>query len=292
MSKIAFVTYRAQPRMTTGDSLMYNPLAEHGLKLMAAPWDDLTIRWTDFALVVLRSPWDYHTRLPEFMEWLDLLEEEDIPVWNPISLLRWNANKLYLKALYEKNISIVPTEFVQTGEVANLNEILTRRNWAQAIVKPTIGAGASKLWQVNLAQAERHQKKFDKALASDSLMVQPLLQEIVTNGELSFMYFRNWQGEITFSHAVVKRPKENDIRVQEEFGGQTMNMVVSPEIQTQVDLIAHSIQDEWLYMRVDGVIIEGVFHLMELELLEPELFLDYNKHAPKLFATAIASFLD
>ena len=293
MTRVAFVTYREKPRMTADDSKMYKPLGDSGMKLFGAPWDDLTVRWQDFDVIVVRSTWDYHLRISEFLDWLRLMDEAGMPLWNPPQLITWNTEKTYLRVLAQQGIPVVPTAWLQRGQTANLPELLEQRGWAEAIIKPTISASAYKLWRVNQRQAESnsYQSRLNKMLSTNSLMVQPLIPEVVSKGEWSLIFFRHWSGDIDFSHAVLKRPARDEIRVQEEFGGiitpqQPPNHVIEGAFRA-----LEAIQGEWLYVRVDGVDVDNRFMLMELELIEPALYLGATPQAPQRFADAIRSVL-
>jgi glutathione synthase/RimK-type ligase-like ATP-grasp enzyme len=291
MSKVAFVTCREHPRLTTDDSLMFRPLAQYGIKLWAAAWDDPTVRWTDFALVVLRSTWDYHLRLNEFMSWLGRIEGEGVAIWNPPNLIRWNSHKSYLLELGERGISIVPTHILQPGTPVNLAELLAEKGWGEAIIKPSVGASSYRFWRVTQAQAEGQQGRLEKALASGAVLVQPFVQEISTEGEWSLTFFRDWGGMVTFSHAVIRKPAKNDLRVQSEYGGTVTRLSPPVDLLRQAERVLESIRGDWLYARVDGVLVGDEFWLMELELIEPELYLAYASEAPARFASAIRSVM-
>jgi glutathione synthase/RimK-type ligase-like ATP-grasp enzyme len=291
MSKVAFVTCREHPRLTTDDSLMFRPLARYGIKLWAAAWDDLTVRWTDFALVVLRSTWDYHLRLNEFMSWLGRIESEGVAIWNPPNLIRWNSHKTYLLELAERGIPIIPTHILQPGTPVNLAELLAEKGWGEAIIKPSVGASSYRFWRVTQAQAEGQQGRLEKALASGAVLVQPFVQEISTEGEWSLTFFRDWGGMVTFSHAVIRKPAKHDVRVQLEYGGTVTRVSPPADLLAQAHRVVESITGDWLYARVDGVLVGDEFWLMELELIEPELYLAHASDAPAWFASAIRSVM-
>lgn len=291
MPKIGFVTYRQAPRITADDSKMYSPLAQLGMKLVGGAWDDFTVRWQDFDVVVLRSTWDYHLRVAEFHDWLSLIDSQNIPLWNPTALVRWNLEKTYLRQLDTKGIPIVPTVFLEQGTTADLYTIVQERGWQRVVIKPTIGASAHKFWRTTASQAALQNTRLNKMLEQNSLMIQPLVEAITTQGEWSLIFFRQWSGDVEFSHAVVKQPKAGDVRSQSEYGGIEIPLQPSDALLAQAYRVVQAIPDEWMYARVDGVMVGAEFQLMELELIEPHLFLASGPDAPARFASAIRSVL-
>ena len=118
MCKIGLATCSKLPQLTDDDQLLLNPLAHAGVSAEPVVWDDMDVNWQGFSCVVIRSCWDYHKRVDEFLDWVDLLEKQDIHLLNPPEVIRWNCNKHYLIDLEAKGVSIVPTIFFK--------EILTR----------------------------------------------------------------------------------------------------------------------------------------------------------------------
>jgi len=291
MTKIAFVTYREQPRMTPDDSRVIAPLAGLGIKLFGAAWDDLTVRWQDYDAVILRSTWDYHIHWAAFNDWLHVIEHINIPLWNPPALVRWNSHKTYLRELAQRGIPIVPTVFLAEDEEVDLATLLQEKNWDEVVIKPVLGASAFKLWRTNRAQAKNTQTRLERMVGSGGMLVQPLVTEIVQEGEWSLIYFREWNGDVVYSHAVLKRPAPGDVRVQGEYGGSGAAILPPENVFDGARKVIDAIEGDWLYARVDGVRVGDEFLLMELELIEPFLFLGQDPNAARRFATAIKSLL-
>lgn len=291
MSKVAFVTYRQHPRMTADDSTLYKPLADYGIRLSGAAWDDLTVRWMDFDAVVLRSTWDYHLRLPEFLQWIDSVEGAGVSVWNPPALVRWNAEKTYLREIAARDVAIVPTVWLAQGDAADLPALLAAQGWSEAVIKPSVSASAYKTWRVSAAQAAGHQGRLDSLLKQSGVLVQAFIPQIATHGEWSLVFFRQWNGTVTFSHGVCQQPEVGDMRVQVEYGGQIVSRQPPAALVTQAHRILDIVPYEWLYVRVDGLFVDEQFALMELEFIEPHLFLSEDREAPQRFAAAIRSVM-
>jgi len=247
-------------------------------------WDTSGTAWERFDAVVIRSCWDYHTRLGEFTAWLDRVGQVGVPVWNPPALLRWNADKTYLRDLAARGIPIVPTRWVSRGEATSLAQVLAAARWSEAVVKPAVSAAAFHTWRVSRAEAEAAATRFQALVATRDVLVQVFLPEIERSGEWSFCFF----GGI-YSHAVVKRPRPGEFRVQEAHGGTAQAARPGPALVAQAEAVIAALPGPTVYARVDACQVDGRLCLMELEALEPSLFLDQEPRAPDRFAAAIAA---
>jgi len=243
------------------------------------------VAWTEaadlsaFDLVLPLVAWGYHLEYSRWLDFLDRAERDRLPLFNPPALLRWNGDKAYLTELGERGVPTVPTLAVESCCDADLDE--ARRRFASdwLVIKPPVSASAT----------GTHRLGPDDDLPSDSrgksMIIQPLIEEIGTTGEFSLMLFN---GE--YSHAVVKRPKTGDFRVQEHHGGVTLPCETPPA--GAIDLAQAALAAapaEAVYARVDIVPNdEGLLRIMELELIEPSLFLN---HAPDAGAAFVRSIL-
>ncbi len=292
--RIAFVTYGEQSELTADDALAAARLvASAGVSVEAIPWDRADVRWNDFAAVVLRSTWDYHRRPEEFRRWLTMLESAQALVFNPTRLLRWNMEKTYLRELEAAGIAVVPTVWLPPGAKVDLPRLLGGKQWERAVIKPVISASADETWMIRRSEASTPEEKerLERLLARAGVMIQPFVEEIVTLGEWSMIFFN---GE--YSHAIVKRPAAGDFRVQAQYGASRRSVRAHRHLIKEARAIidaAVSLTGEPLplYARVDGVISGTTerFLLMELELIEPELvFASSPNEAPKRFARALA----
>lgn len=280
--RIAFATYAGLPGLSEDDRLAAAELVHLGAEVEAAVWDDPGVRWDGYDCVVIRSCWDYHLRAAEFLGWLGRLERAGVPLWNPAPVVRANMDKGYLVDLAAVEIPVVPTVRIEQGKPVSLARLLAERGWDEAVVKPSVSASAFRTRRVRRANAAAVQKELEGMLSASGVLVQQFLPEIQTRGEWSLLFFG---GE--YSHAVLKRPKAGDFRVQEELGGSSVLERPAPALVEQGRAVVGTIPAPWLYARVDGVEIDGVFTLMELELIEPLLFLGWHPQAPARFAGAI-----
>ena len=234
---------------------------------------------------MLRSTWDYHLRHEEFARWVEARELDGSRLWNPPGLVRWNSHKFYLRDLERRGVPIVPTRFLPAGTGGALGEILARAGWDRAVVKPAVSATAFRTHRVERRSAEDDAPARDLLAESDAL-VQEYLPEIESEGELSFIHLGG-----TFSHAVRKRPTPGDFRVQEQFGGRAEAERPAGELVRAAGRAVAAIDSPWLYARVDAVETSRGLLLMELELVEPSLYLASDRDAVGRFADAIEKIL-
>jgi glutathione synthase/RimK-type ligase-like ATP-grasp enzyme len=279
--RVGFVTFAGAATLTEDDRLALEPLARRGVDVQPLVWDDPAVEWSRYAGLVLRSTWDYHRKGPAFLAWLDRLAAAGCRLWNPVRLVRWNMDKTYLRDLSARGIPISPTEWLAAGRPAGLAGILDRTGWPAAVVKPTLSATAFLTWTASPESAAADQKKLDDMLRRGSVLVQRF-EEAITAGEWSLVYFAG-----RFSHSVIKRPAAGDFRVQKEYGG-TSHPAEAPErVRLVADRVLGAVELPWLYARVDLVDSESGVRLMELEMLEPDLFLRHDPGAAERFARAI-----
>ncbi|HYK81501.1 MAG TPA: hypothetical protein VEU55_00025 [Gemmatimonadales bacterium] len=286
MQRIALATYGELPGLNADDRLLIEPLAALGVTALPAVWDAAEVRWTEFAAVVVRSCWDYHDRLDEFLSWIGRLEGLQVPVWNPPDLLRWNSHKAYLRELATAGVATVPTRWLGRGERSSLAEVLHAERWSDAVVKPAVSASAHGTWRTSQATAARDQGRLDELLMRGDAMVQPFVNEVGESGEWSLMFLGG-----RFSHAVLQRPAAGDFRVQAQYGGSAAALTPPRHVLSDAKRVLAALSREPLYARVDGVERAGRLLLSELELIEPLLFLQSDPAAPARLARALAHAL-
>jgi glutathione synthase/RimK-type ligase-like ATP-grasp enzyme len=287
ISKIAFVTYQKAPQLTPDDALAIAPLRELDIDVMPAIWNDPAVNWQQFDAVIVRSCWDYHHQPSQFRQWLDLLKAQQIALWNPAEIIRWNMHKKYLQDLADKGVTIPPTVWIEAESSVDLFSLLKENRFEQAVIKPMISATAHQTYRTSPATARDDQPQLDEILRHTGAMVQKFVDEITTTGEWSLIFLAG-----KFSHAVLKRPGDGDFRVQADFGGTAHLHTPPTELIKQAEEILRLIEEPLLYARVDGVNSAGRLVLIELELIEPQLFLKMAAAAPQRFAEAIRLFCE
>jgi glutathione synthase/RimK-type ligase-like ATP-grasp enzyme len=280
--RVALVTCGKVPDLTDDDRLLPPALAAQGVQAEAVVWDDPAVAWGSFDRLVLRSVWDYHLRPDAFSAWLTAREADGAALWNPAALVRWNAHKSYLRALAARGVATLETEWLAPGASRSLGATMDARRWRDVVVKPAVSASAYRTFRVAREEAETRQPELDTILADGDALVQPFAPEIVADGEWSLLFFGG-----TFSHAVRKRPAAADFRVQEELGGRAQTEEPGASVISRAAEALAAAPGRTAYARVDGIVRDGVFVLMELELIEPVLYLARHRDAPARLAGAV-----
>lgn len=286
MKKIGFATYREIPALTADDLLAAEELRLLGFDVVPVVWDDPAADVHDLAAVVTRSCWDYHLRPDRFRSWLDALDRSGTPVLNSSRLVHWNMDKRYLRALAAQGVAVPRTVWVEAGDGGDLEALLHDHGIGEAVVKPAISLSAHETWRTSLSAARGHQDAFARLVSTGSVLVQELVEEVVSRGEISFVFFGG-----AYSHAVLKRPKEGDFRVQMDFGGSRELWSPPDSLVEQARAVVDLVEEPLVFARVDGIDVGGQLCLMELELIDPVLFLAFDEQAPRRFAEAISGRL-
>jgi hypothetical protein len=283
---VALATSAAVGAITDDDLLLARELHARGYNVQAAVWNDPDVSWSSFHAVVLRSTWDYHLHADAFRAFTRQLEQLQVPLWNPAPLVRWNSDKSYLRDLAAHGVRTAPTRWVGQHEHASLADIVNEEQWEQFVVKPSVSASAYRTWRGSLSEAALLETNFRGMITHGGVLVQPFIEAIVDIGELSLLFYGG-----VFSHAVLKRPRADDFRVQREHGGSS-EPIDAPQaaIDAATAILAASerLHGASAYARVDGCIMDGEFVLMELELIEPDLYLRMHPDAPRRLADALA----
>jgi glutathione synthase/RimK-type ligase-like ATP-grasp enzyme len=279
---VALVTCAAYPDLFEDDLLLARALEDLDVKPVPAVWDDPAIDWLAFDALVIRTPWDYFERAAEFRAWLDARIASGVLMCNAGNILDWNYDKRYLKDLEAVGVPLVPTVHIGRGEPSDVAALASARGWREIVVKPTISGGAYRTYRFFVDDAPSYQEKIDDTLADRGVLVQPFLPEILGGGELSLLFFDG-----VFSHAVRKRPRPGDYRVQFQFGGTTESVELEPALVAQALACVLAAPSLPVYARVDGVVKDGQFLLMELEVFEPLMFLASHPEAAGRFARAV-----
>lgn len=280
MKRIAVATYEGRPDLTQSDACIIPLLEQKGVAVVGIPWTTPT-DWRDFSMVIIRSPWDYHLHYQKFLSWINILEQDGVNVWNTSNTIRWNSDKSYMTTRLNATTHIVPTVFIAKKE-----DIPQLSPWEDVVVKPSVGASSYKTMRFAGTNTKGWQKHLSQLTAIGGALFQQYLPQI-QHGEYSLIFF-----DKVFSHAVIKKPHDRDFRIQPEFGGTVAPVTPEQSVIQSAQHILHTLTDPLLYARVDGLVINGEFMLMEIELCEPELFLDTDSRAPERFVNAILRRLE
>ena len=261
---------------------MYHALEELGLKTLRLAWDDMFFDWSTTKAILFRTTWDYFDRFDEFSEWLESLSKQTT-LLNSEALIRWNIDKHYLLDLQEKGIPIAESHFIERGANVNLNQLHDILNWTETVLKPCISGAARHTYKLNLKNLEEHNTIFKELIAKEAMMLQPFQRNIVSKGEISIMVFNG-----KFTHAVLKKAKPGDFRVQDDFGGSVYDYTPTDE---EIEFAENCVQaciELPIYARVDMFEDNGGnLALSEIELIEPELWFRNYPESAKLLAKAV-----
>ncbi|MGW7681042.1 ATP-grasp domain-containing protein [Kribbella sp. NPDC054772] len=277
--RIALATSAELAELHPHERPLLDALRAAGLDPVVEVWTDPSVAWSAYDAVLLRTVWDYFLRYDEFTEWLALLDKSGVPVLNDAGQVRWNSDKQYLLELREQGVSIVPS---QVAAGACLREVVAGLSGQEIVVKPTVSGNALHTVRGVAGSPELEQALTE--LPEIVYLVQPFLPEIQSAGEWSLLFF---DGE--FSHAVVKTPAADDYRVQEFYGGQVTLTDPPPAVLDSARAALAAAGPTPTYARVDGVVVNDRFLLMEIELIEPYLFLPQFPAAADKLAAAVAS---
>ena len=280
--RVAVVTCDRLPDLYEDDLLLVPALRALGVEPRPAVWSDPAVDWTAFDALVIRSPWDYFMRLGEFRAWLDARIASGVRMCNDGAILAWNLDKAYLDALAAAGVAPVPSVVVPRGSRPDVAALASARGWDDVVVKPTISAGAYRTHRFRAGDAAHYADELAQILVDRGLLIQPFLPEIERDGELSLLFF---DGE--YSHAVRKRPARGDYRVQLQYGGTIEPVTPQREWIDGARACIAAAPALPVYARVDGVIHDGRFLLMELEAFEPLLYLAHGPGSPERLARAI-----
>jgi len=250
-------------------------LVRAGLEVEPRPWTDVS-DLGGFDLVMPLVAWGYHLDPPRWHGLLDRLEHERAKVLNPVPLLRWNSDKRYLAELGKQGVAVIPTRLAEMLDEAALAE--ARADFGEELViKPPVSAAADGTHRL------LPHDPLPEASRGRAMMIQPFLRSIADEGEYSIMLFGG-----QFSHAIVKRPKAGDYRVQPHLGGIEEPCAPPPgSIELAKNALAAA-PAKAVYARVDMVRDgAGALAIIELELIEPSLWLEHSPDGGQAFVSAV-----
>lgn len=263
-------TCKPLPEPDPDEELLLHALRDRGVRARMAAWNDAREDWDARVPTLVRSTWDYIHHLEEFRAWIARASRAG-PLWNPAHVLLGNLHKRYLLELAARGVPTVPTELVERGARTRLSALARARDWSDVVIKPAVGAGSF----------ETHRFRFDAFPTGDGvlaglsaerdMLVQPYLPSVESHGERALVWIA---GE--FTHAVRKTPR---------FSGHSEDvshaMPISPAERAVGEQALAPLAKELLYARVDVAPgLDGKPQVMELELVEPSLFL--VQHPPAL----------
>ena len=262
-AEVALVTCADERYQEPEVHVAADALRAAGVSTDVVSWDE-DRDWGAYELVVVRTPWDYFDRVTQFLDWAARVERETSLV-NPADVLRWNSHKGYLAEFTAKSVPTVPTRLVP-GPSTDVADQIREVPWEEIVVKPAVDGGARHAWR-GLRDDPSLSRVAERLTEHGDVVVQPFVPAIV-DGERSLVFLGG-----RFSHAVRKVPKAGDYRSQRHLGGREVDHEPdSAELQVALAAMAAA-PGRLTYARVDLVDWEGAPVLIELEVIEPDLFL-------------------
>lgn len=242
-----------------------------------APLDQLA----QFDLAILGTPWDYTEAKDEFLARLGELEAAGVTVCNPLEVVRWNADKLYLKELAERGAVTIPTLWPERATPADVRAAFDHFGTDRVVVKRRVGAGAIGQDSFTRDNPPPADWSLDQAA-----MIQPFLPAIQREGELSFIFI-----DSTLSHCLLKQAKAGDYRIQTLYGGMELPLDPAPADRAAAETFLSLLPFDQppLYARIDMVRLEdGRLAVIEAELIEPYLYPEQGPNLGAMLADGMA----
>jgi len=264
------------------DRLVQEAIERKGLKVGRMDWATPNFDWSCAKALLFRTIWDYFERWDEFDIWLKHIEKT-VPTINAISTIKWNVDKHYLGDLRDKGINVPPFKIAHKGDEITLSQIFEENNFNEVVLKPTISGGAFETYRIHKNEIATYEKAFARLISERDMMVQSFQKNVLEKGEISLMLFNG-----QFSHSILKIAKPGDFRVQDDHGGTVHHYQATPEEIKFAQKAVAACSPLPTYARVD------IFYdnnnqpsLVELELIEPELWFRFNEKAADKLASAV-----
>lgn len=272
----------------TDYDVSFDAMAALGWQTATVPWRDSSIQWNDYDAVYICTPWDYPQHADEFMQVLETIERSSATLINPLSLVYWSLSKTYLRDIEEKGGAIVPSLWLDDIDVSQIPDWFETFGSDTLVIKPAIGGNATDTFVLRNPLPDELANQLSRVFRQRAFLVQPFIASIQTEGEYSLFFFR---GE--YSHTIQKKPKPGDFRVQEEHGSEIHSVQPAQELIAAAQQVLALVEPQPVYVRADFVRgVAGEFLLMELEMIEPALYLRTDDGAAERFAAACTDYFE
>lgn len=282
MKKCAFLTLDETGDFVIDDEHAIKPLSSLGWQVSTLSWRQNHCAWGDFDIVIIRSTWDYWNDVPAFLDTLEIIERETL-LANRLDLVRWNLVKTYMRDLQQKAIGIVPTLWAGSLQPDFLAYYQEKLGVDEIVVKPVVGANGEDAFRVSERDTTECLESIVARFRNRDCMIQPFMPNIINEGEFSLFFFGG-----KYSHAILKKPAESEFRSQEERGAEIGSILPQDKLLKSARQVMDTLRPSPLYARIDFIRdAAGDFVVIELELIEPSLYLRMSPEAPVRFASAI-----
>ena len=286
--KCAILTIKDLSDFACYDDLLVPPMDTLGWDISFIPWDLSDVNWNDYDIILIRSTWDYQSRIQEFLKVLDSIDKSKSLLINPLPIIRWNIEKTYLIELEAKGIGTIPSLFQKKFSPKEIIQSFLKFNCDKIIIKPVVGANADNIILGSKFDIKSQLHEIQGIYSELPHIIQPFLNSVLKEGEFSLIYFNE-----KFSHALSKIPKEGDFRVQEEHGGKINIIKRLPiKIQNLADKVIKVLPKNCFYSRIDILLMHGEPKVIEVELIEPSLYFNLDPESSKMFAHELIEYFN
>jgi len=280
--KIAYLTMVDAGDFVTDYHLSIKPMASLGWQVETIAWREKA-DWNEFDAVYICTPWDYPEYLAQFLEVLATIDASRALLINDLALVEWTLQKTYLRDIEQRGCDIVPSSWYKRFTLADPAEFFAEHQTNRVVIKPTVGANALDTFVLTDPIDDDCLQMLRRTYAERAFLVQPFIETIQTEGEYSLFFFNG-----SYSHAILKTPEPGDFRVQEEHGAHIKPVQPSEALLETANSLFRLIEPQPTYGRGDWVRgAGGRYLLMELELIEPSLYLRTDSSAAMRFASAL-----
>ena len=280
-NKVAFLSTDNLEDFFVYDELLIPHFEDKGWSVDTVSWHQPDVSWDDYDAVIVRSTWDYQSHPGAFEACLTRIGESNTVLENPLRLMQWNMRKTYLKSLSERGIATIPTTWLTSWNTDRVKAQFEHFQTDEIIVKPVLSANADDTFRLDVGQLTQQEKQLEQLFSNRELMIQPFIENIIREGEYSLFYFDG-----VLSHTILKRPASGDFRVQEEHGGHLALAEPDASARHLADAALSAMPQDALYARIDMVRDEGVYRIIELELIEPSLYFQLDEGSAGRFVDA------
>lgn len=246
------------------DNLLLQGFEAQGFQAWPIVWSRPNIDWNQFDIALIRSTWDYLDEQELFLHVLSQIEASSCRLFNPLATIRWNIDKHYLFDLDKWGVPIIPTFLEANVDTGALQKMFFDKQWQSVILKPTVGLGGSHSYRVPLNELDNTLTTLRASQPRHEYLIQPFIEDIVTEGEWSFIYFNR-----QLSHVLLKKPAPDDYRVQGVYGGTVQPAEPQSRDLLQAEAVIAKLPFDILYARLDFVRVGGNLSVIEVELIEP-----------------------
>ena len=283
----AYLVMQNAADFVTDYELAIAPMRDLGWDIIEVPWRDTSVDWDDYDAVYICTPWDYPDEPELFVDVLTAIDDSSAILVNALQLIRWTLEKSYLRDLESRGADIVPSAWFDSFDAEQVGACFRTFDTDKIVVKPLVGANAADTYVLEHRCGEAIHDELKTVFRKRAFFVQPFIENIQNEGEYSLFYFNG-----DYSHAILKTPKSGDFRVQEEHGADIQPLTPPKRLIDIATDLLHLVEPQPMYVRADFVRgADDRYLLMELELIEPSLYLRMDAAAPVRFATAFDRFV-